>query len=47
MSMDNDLIEDKPYELIDQFNERKINHRDFYFALLDDIHSFYDGHERT
>ena len=47
MSMDNDLIEDKLYELIDPFSERKINHRDFYFALPDDIYSFYDGHERT
>ena len=45
--MDNDLTEDKLYELIDPFSERKINHRDFYFALPDDIYSFYDGHERT
>ena len=38
MYMDKDLIEDKLYELIDQFNERKINHRNFYFALHDNIH---------
>ena len=28
--MDKDLIEDKLYQLDDQFNERKINHRDFH-----------------
>ena len=31
MYMDKDLIEDKLYEIIDQFNERKINHRDFFW----------------
>ena len=30
--MDKYLIEDKLYESIDQFNERKIDHKDFYFA---------------
>ena len=30
MYIDKDLIEDKLYQLIDQFNERKINRRDFY-----------------
>ena len=33
MYMDKNLIEDKLYELIGQFNERKNNCRDFYFAL--------------
>ena len=47
MYMDKDLIEDKLYQLIDQFSERKINHSDFYFVLLDDIHPFYDGNGRT
>ena len=47
MYMDKDLIEDKLYQLIDQFNERKINHRDSYFVLLDNIHPFYDGNART
>ena len=37
MYMDKDLVEDKLYQLIDQFNERKINHRDFYFVLLCNI----------
>ena len=32
MYMDKYLIEDKLYESIDQFNERKIDHKDFYFA---------------
>ena len=27
MNMDNELIKDKMYQLIDQFNERKINQR--------------------
>ena len=30
MYMDKDLIEDKLHEIIDQFNERKINDRDFF-----------------
>ena len=47
MYMDKDLIEDKLYELIDQFNERKINHRNFYFAFLSNIYPFYDGNGRT
>ena len=42
MYMDKDLMEDNLYELIDQFNERRINHRDFYFAFLSNIHPFYD-----
>ena len=47
MCMNKDLIEDKLYGLADQFNERKINHRDFNFALLDNIHLFCDGNWRT
>ena len=38
MYMDKDLMEDKLYQLIYHLNERKINHRDFYFVLLDNIH---------
>ena len=34
------LIEAKLYELTDQLNERKINHRDIYYVLLDNIHPF-------
>ena len=47
MNMDKDLIENKLYQLVDQFNERKINHRDFYSELLDNLHSFYDGNGGT
>ena len=47
MYVDKDLIEDKLHELIDQFSDRKISHRDFYFTLLDKIHPFYDENGRT
>ena len=46
MYMDKDLIVDKLYRLIDPFHQRKINHRDFYFVLLGNIHQFYDRNER-
>ena len=42
MYIDKYLIEDKLYKLIDQFNERKISHRDFYFVLIENIHPFHD-----
>ena len=45
--MDKDLKEDKLYQLIDQFNEKKINHRDFYFVLLDNTHPTHDRNGRT
>ena len=45
--MDKDFIEDKLYQLVDQFNERKINHRDFYSEFLNNIYPFYDGNGRT
>ena len=38
---------DKLYQLVDQLNERKINHRDFYSALPDIIHPSYDENGRT
>ena len=31
--MDKELIEDKPYQIIDQFNERKITSTKFYSIL--------------
>ena len=40
MYIDEDLKEDKPHQLADQFNERKINHRNFYSELLDNMHPF-------
>ena len=47
MHMDKDLIDDKLYQLVDQFSERKFIHRDFYSELLDNIHPFYDENGRT
>ena len=40
MYMDIDLIKDELHQLVDQFNERKVNHRGFYSELLDSIHKF-------
>ena len=45
--MDKDLIKNKLYELIDQFNGKQNNHRDFYFTILEEIHPLYDGNGRT
>ena len=47
MYMKKDLIKDKLCQLIDQFNEKRINHRDFYLELHDNIHPCYDGNEKT
>ena len=47
MYMDKELIEDKLYQIIDQFSERKITSRKFYSILLNKIHPFYDGNCRT
>ena len=38
---------DKLYQLVDQFNERKIYQRDFYSEFHDNIHPFFDGNGRT
>ena len=47
MHMNTELIEDKLYQIIDQFNERKTTSTKFYSILLNKIHSFYDGNGRT
>ena len=47
MYMDKELIEDKFYQITDQFNERKITSTKFYSILLNKIHPFYDGNGRT
>ena len=47
MYMDEVLKEDKLYQLVDQCNERKIKHEDYYSTLLNNIHSFYDWNRRT
>ena len=46
MCMDKDLIEDKLHQLVDQFNEKKINHRNFYSTSFNNIHPFYDENEK-
>ena len=47
MYMDKELIEEKLYQIIDQFNERKITSTKFYSILLHKIHPFYDGNARA
>ena len=47
MYINKDLIENKLYQTIDQFNERKITPAKFYSILLNEIHPFYDGNGRT
>ena len=45
--MDKDLIKDKLYQIINEFNESKITPVKFYLILLNEIHPFYDGNDRT
>ena len=47
MYKDKDLIENKLYQIIDQFNENKITHKKFYLILLNKIYPFYNGNDRT
>ena len=47
MYMDKNLTKEKLYELIDQMNEKEINHKDLSFPLFKSIHTFYDGNEST
>ena len=47
MYIDKDLIEDKLYQLIDKFIERKIDYKDFYSILINNTHPFYDDNEKT
>lgn len=44
--MDKYLIEGKLYQLMDQFKE-KINHREFFLVLIENIYPFYDGNGKT
>ena len=41
--IENDLIEDRLYQITDQFSEKKITPAKFYLIFLHEIHSFYDG----
>ena len=47
MYMDKELIEDKVYQILDQFNERKIATTKSYSILLNKLHPFFDGNGRT
>ena len=47
MYVNKDLIEDKLYEIITQFNVKKITPTELYSILLNEIHPFYDGNSRT
>ena len=47
MYMNKELIEDKLYQTIDQFNKRKITSTKLYLILLNKIYQFYDGNGRT
>ena len=40
MYMDKDLIQDKLYQLIDQFSERTVNYRNCYFVLQENVFYF-------
>ena len=45
--MDKDLIENKLYKIIDQFNERKTTPAQLYSIRLKKSHPFYGGNGRT
>ena len=45
--MDKELIEDRFYQILDQFNERKVTFTKVYSILFNNIHSFYKGIGRT
>ena len=47
MYMNKELIQDKLYQTIDQFNKRKITSTKLYLILLNKIYPFYDGNGRT
>ena len=47
MEMYKDLMEDKLYQIIDQFHEEKIKPVKFYSIRLNDIHQFYDRNGKT
>ena len=47
MYMDKYLIEDMLYQVINQFNERKVTSTKFCSILLQKKHPLYDGNRRT
>ena len=44
--MDKELIKDKIYQIIDQFNERKTISTKFFFNTLNKVNPYYDGNGR-
>ena len=46
MYMDTELIEDKLYQMIDQFSQRNITSATFCVILLNKTHQFYDGNDK-
>ena len=44
--MDKSLIEPALYQLVDEFNERKLTHKQFCNIFLNLIHPFQDGNGR-
>ena len=47
MHINKELIENKLYQIIDQFDESKITSTRFYSIFLNKIHLFYDGNSTT
>ena len=47
MYTDKEWIENKLYQIIDQFSERKITSTKLYWIILNKIHPFYDRNGRT
>ena len=47
MYTDKELIENKLYQIIDQFSERKVTSTKLYWIILNKIHPFYDINGRT
>ena len=47
MCVDKELIAAKLYQILDQFNERKINHIEFHLVFPKNIHSFDGENWRT
>ena len=45
--MDKELVEDKLFETMDQYNERKTIPTKFFSILLNNINPFYNGSSRT
>ena len=45
--MGKSLLEPSLHRLIDQFNDRKLSHKEFCTIFLDNIHPFWDGNGRT